>query len=84
MKSSTFIAGLLVIMLTGCTSVRESILPDGTAGYAIACNDNCSARIAEVCPGGHQIVMTTEASVATFDPFYRSLSVRCTKANQSF
>jgi len=66
-------AALLAIMLTSCTSVRESVLPDGTAGYAIACNDNCGARIAEVCPGGYQIVMTTEASVATFDPFYRSL-----------
>jgi hypothetical protein len=75
-----------IVMLAGCTAVRPMPLQDGSMGYAFECNgmvdsvDECYAHIARLCPQGSSIVTESASSVMTFDPFLRTLYVRCSKA----
>jgi hypothetical protein len=75
-----------ILTLAGCTTVAPMPLPDGSMGYALECNgmldsaDECYARVAGVCPQGFEIVTESRFSVMTFDPFDRTLYVRCTKS----
>lgn len=76
-------AALLAMILTGCTTARPTALPGGGQGYAIGCGgiqhtmDDCLARAAEVCPGGYDVVTTTQESVPIINPYERSMYVRC-------
>jgi hypothetical protein len=74
---------LLAMMLASCTTARQTALPGGGRGYAIGCGgiqhtmDDCLARAAEVCPGGYDVVTTTQESVPLINPYERSMYVRC-------
>jgi hypothetical protein len=75
--------GLIVMMLTACTTAHPTALPGGGQGYAIGCSgiqhtmDDCLARAAAVCPGGYDMVTTTQESVPIINPYGRSMYVRC-------
>ena len=74
-----------VVALAACTTIRPMPLPDGTMDYALECNamldtvDECYARVAELCPQGYSIVAQSQSALKTFDPFLRTMHVRCSK-----
>lgn len=83
MKLPGVAAILLVVALTGCTTVQEIRRPDGTIEYLIACGASlgwniCYERANEVCPTGYK----TLSEDAGFNR--KELRIACPGAKKTF
>lgn len=83
-----FLIAVSVFGAAACTTVKQMPLPDGSIGHAFECSgmldtiNECYARVAKLCPEGFTIVAQSQSSVMAFDPFERTLCVRCSKSQR--
>ncbi|MGD0958230.1 MAG: hypothetical protein ABSB19_00335 [Methylomonas sp.] len=58
-----------VLLLAGCASSKELILPDGKVGYDIECDGllsgygDCMAKAGDFCPAGYEVININGSSI---------------------
>ena len=68
-------------LAAACTSLSPGEMPAGTIAFACSpmldTPDECYARVVKLCPHGFTILAESRSSVMAFDPFQRTLYLRC-------